>query len=359
MKRHAVCFVAALLSASDFAFAQSLPDRVEKLEQVTTALTSEVTSLQQRVVEQEARIDRLSMRLLDATRSAVFDVDCGAGQTVNGALQEARRHPGWVGVTIRITGICREAVRIARRNTTLIGASSADGIEAPDSDSWAVFILGARVVIERLSIQGGTIGVGANAGSDVTLESVRISGARVHAVGVDGRLAVSNSVLDGNNEGVFAADGSRVSIAGSTISNSAADGVFLTTGATAHIGSGSRIENNSHGVALRFGASLSLDDAVIAGNRRNGVSVTGASTVELSSDTVIDRNVGNGVHLHDTSVLGAWGPPTITNNGGFAVQCTQPPGVAQVLSSAGAGSGLWQLSGNALGDMQCPVSQGP
>src|SRR6516165_4170325 len=81
-------------------------------------------------------------------------VSCANGGTVASALALAPRTTA--GLTITIKGTCVEAVDQVPGNVTLQGASSGDGLQAPDASSNPVLgISGVGVTLDNLTISGG------------------------------------------------------------------------------------------------------------------------------------------------------------------------------------------------------------
>jgi len=110
---------------------------------------AEFAELTQRVSDLEA----MSYGWLD------LFVDCGAGDTLGAALDEAQDHPGPVNIVI--SGVCVESVEIWRDDVQISGAQPSDGLQAPD-DAFAVVSIGnmaSGVRLQDMTITGGSAGI--------------------------------------------------------------------------------------------------------------------------------------------------------------------------------------------------------
>lgn len=126
----------------------------------------------------------------------------------------------------------------------------------------------------------------------------------------------------------------------------------------AHLDGGTVVSGNSSGVSATFGARLSLGIATIESNG-TGIVARGGSTVNIADEAVIQNNTGDGLSLHDTSIVGLQGDAVaqIVNNGGWGVNCSAPPATAQIAARSAARLGT--VSGNKSGQINCPTSYPP
>ena len=210
-------------------------------------------------------------------------------------------------------------------------------------------------MLDRLTLRGGLFTLVINNGGRVVLQNSQVLNSSFHGVFVDdGAVRLQNTTVDGHpGSGVFAWVGSTVRMGNSIIQNTGNVGLALHHGATAQVGGGSRFTSNRFGVGLYFGAILHLQDATVENSIFAGVIATGGS-VALLSGSLIRTNGGDGIILSDTSVVGfEGGTGQIINNGGFGIHCSGPPAVAQISTGLG---GIGTVSGNAAGQIACPIS---
>ena len=85
------------------------------------------------------------------------------------------------GPTITIKGTCIEAVDQVPGNVTLQGASSGDGLQAPDASSNPVLgISGAGVTLDNLTISGGVNALLVRSGGTAVGNNLVIEGSSSH-----------------------------------------------------------------------------------------------------------------------------------------------------------------------------------
>jgi hypothetical protein len=93
-------------------------------------------------------------------------VSCAKGGKLASALALAPRTTA--GLTVTIMGTCIEAVDQVPGNVTIQGASSGEGLQAPDASSNPVLgISGAGVTLENLTICGGANALLVHSGASV------------------------------------------------------------------------------------------------------------------------------------------------------------------------------------------------
>jgi hypothetical protein len=372
---------ASVLAAQN-SWPQGIPRRVEELER-------QVGLLQAIVAELAGRSEPLAQT-----------VDCGAGQTVGGALAAAANHVGPLVITVR--GLCVESVMLTRDDVTLQGAADGDGLRAP---SGVFLVLGVRnaarrVVLNRLTLDGNGAGTGLSvsrasdvAATDMTIRNsttgvvvdqggagtflrARIednSGNGIQADGllrmfnsrvagnarigllVHGRADVAGTLFEANGEGVWAQGGAVLRMSGGAVTGNDGTGVRAWQ-STAFVAVDAISGNGRDGVVSVVGSSVEVA-ALIEHNGGNGIVVGQGSVVRIADNsiagpTTIRDNLRDGVFVSDTSTLD-W-PRTdlsVTGNGGWGVRCAPSPHVAMVTGSFFSAA---TVSGNAAGQLDCP-----
>ena len=302
-------------------------------------------------------------------------VNCGAGETVNGALAQAVNR---FAVRITIDGVCEEMVMINRNNVTLVGASPGDGLKAPSSTTRPLGTVGAQhVTLRQLTLQGGIEGLLVNSGSAVWGDNVHIIGAQWGLVIRDGTVHLQNSTIensvannvnvtpggqltlwsstvrngghmglavtggsaqlwqvtveDHTGSGLSASDGGHLEVGNSQITGNTKSGIFLR-GGNLNVGH-STIANNAEAGITTAGGTVDLQEAIIENNEYDGIHAVLGSRISLESGTKIRGNSGSGIRLEDTSVVGADSTTgiEITQNRGTGIFCGPAPAVAQIV----------------------------
>jgi hypothetical protein len=352
-----------------------------------------VRALQGKVSDLEGRVAALEAGGAPVERL----VNCGAGETVAAALALGART--WGPLTITIVGTCREAVVIARDDTTLRGASAGDGLDGTTLGQDLVEVAAQRVALRQLTLRTHQIALRARPGAALEARDLDIDGADfgvyldAGAIATVTNATIRNSVnsqvmTQGANlrlEGCLIEDGgSGVSVGGGTASiwnctirrhstwgvsiydnanasvfeseiRGNSSGVYMTTGASGMLGAGVTVAGNrAFGIQERDGSVLYLGGGLsIQDNPQGGVWVTGGSFV-LPLAVTIQNNGGSGIYLGDTSVAGSWNAsnePIIRNNSGWGIACAGEPAVAQVQPT---GYPVGTVTGNTLGASNCP-----
>ena len=193
----------------------------------------------------------------------VLNVDCGTGETINGALAKAE-----AGDTIRVAGSCRERVVITTDRLTLIGLPGAiiqGGVFAqPGTFSGLVTVDGAR---------------------GVRISGFTIQGSRAEGVlGVRGAaFAVENSIVqDNSSDAIMGTEGSSLDITNCTLRRSFV-GLDVFTGSRA---------------VLR-------GDIIVSDNTRDvGIFAGGASVIEIRGAKVQVTGNAVGMVIEGSSHLG-------------------------------------------------------
>lgn len=202
--------------------------------------------------------------------SQTYDVNCNAGETVSGVLENA---PASVPLTITISGVCQESITITRDDITLRGSSLGDGFRDPPE--WFILNLVAahRVRLENLTLTGGDTGL--NVASGATFEA---SGLRVR---------------DASNSGVHLASEASGTLSGSIIEN-CGRGIVTWGSGTLNVHGGEVINTTTFGVQAGGRSYISLGGGFrVAGSGRQAV-FAGGGVIEINN-AIVEYNPGGGV----------------------------------------------------------------
>jgi hypothetical protein len=182
-------------------------------------------------------------------------------------------------------------------------------------------------------------------------------------VRVDHRSSVhlENTVVEANfSGGLSSVNGGYILLNGGAVRENAGHGISLHSGSTATIkGSASIASNVGFGIELEGRSLLSLAASTVTDNDFTGVFVRGGSSVSLNAGATISANQLSGISLMDTSLVHKTrnlADIHITDNGGYGIVCSLPPAVAQIV---GFTFQQGNITGNALGNIDCPISPGP
>jgi parallel beta-helix repeat protein len=248
--------------------------------------------------------------LLVATATAYaapIRVDCGKGGSISATLASLASAGNTRGVTILVTGTCRENLLIvAFDHLTLQAAPIATIQDASNGSQPAVHIfLSYDVTQIGFTINGGSGAVLCNTDSSCTLYLSRIQGATdgMVFVGSQGRL-LSCTVSNNSSRGIDVRNGSWVRTNSNTISGNGDSGVFLNSHSTLTAISDVIQDNGAFGIGVVQGSVLRAFDLTITGNSADGVRTEQASTAsfeQLVGGNLITGNGGNGVSLGDLS----------------------------------------------------------
>jgi hypothetical protein len=298
--------------------------------------------------------------------AANVTVDCGAGESINGALASLDT----VGPhTITVTGTCTEAVNLNLRNQVTIQApvGQTATIQANNPSVNVIVISSSRrIVLNRLVIRGGRNGVTINMGSDVNIHDSTIAensavgilftqstltidsstirnnglaglGAQAGSLGTVGGPSASQQVLiTGNGTGVTVLEGFVQFNGNFTVENNVNVGFDVAGGRLNLAGTQAGVVNliRSNGVGainLRNAATgFFLGKTVIQNNNANGIVVTNGSNLTMNQtvlpdstvlSTVIEGHTIAGLTLAQQSQAAIGGEHKIRNNGASSETC--------------------------------------
>ena len=244
-------------------------------------------------------------------------VSCANGAKVASALALAPRTTA--GLTITISGTCVEAVDQVPANVTLKGASSGDGLQAPDASSNPVLgISGAGVTLDNLTISGGVHALWVHSGASAVGTNLEIEGSSTATVLANGIITLNSSTIEGSaGDGIDVLSAGTVFLNGGTVRNNPrgiliGDGSYLAANAGAVIGDSTA----NHGVEVA-GGSLTVFGATIKGNPLDGVQLFGGGIAFIGSPGVVGPNGRDGVRANGGVVHVQGG--VISNNAEYGI----------------------------------------
>lgn len=249
---------------------------------------------------------------------------------------------------INVTGTCTESVSLVNRQRITIQGEPPAGVAtivAPPGDGNVLVASGSRAIsLRRLVIQGGSIGVSATRGSEVTVDACTV---------------------ESNDIGVQANQQSLLSLAGTgaTHVQNNTIGLFVLGGSELVVPPSVSllVQRNQDGVAVSGGSTGSLGNAVITGNYGAGVFVQGGSQAQLSTLGQISNNgsapkpgeaqggvfVGNGGSFNASGTISSNTGDGITVGSELAGNATLRLMGATV--SDNSGNGILASTGAAIG----------
>jgi len=225
------------------------------------------------------------------------------------------------GDIIAVSGTCNQNILIAneKQRITIDGGGTAT-ISAPSSVSPALNVRGKGVLIQGLTIAGGSHGVHVNRGSNAVINN--------------------NVIQNSNGNGVLVDELAVAVLTNNTIQNHPGTGVFVSEASTARIGfnadgdtvaSPNMIQNNAVGVVISNGSSARIVGNTIQNSSGDGVQVLRDAHADIAGNA-INGNGGDGVQVAENSVvqLGEDGGAgifasanmTASTNEGFGIRCT-------------------------------------
>jgi hypothetical protein len=247
---------------------------------------------------------------------ATVDVDCSVvGTLLQDAVESAE--PGDI---LNVLGTCNEniLIRNERRRITIDGGGTATVIGS-DPGSPVFNVRGKGILIQAVIINGGSVGVHVNRGSNAVLNNNTIRQTNGNGVVID-ELAfavLTNNLIQQNpGAGVVVSENSTARIGFNADSETAASsnmiqqnavGVVISNNSSARI-IDNRIRNNDgNGVVVIRDSNADIASNAISGNDGDGILVAENSTVQLGEDT--------GTSIYESPNT------TMNDNDGFGIRC--------------------------------------
>lgn len=226
--------------------------------------------------------------------------------------------------------------------------------------------LGASVGVVGGTIQNNAlIGIQVSAGGHATVSGavIRDNAFRGGMPGRGGSLFLQNVTIEGSDNGLQSEPGGSVTLTGSgAVSRNNRSAGILGSGGAVQVLGGARVSGNGFNGIDMIGGTLSLHDgAIVENNTQRGISLAAGSATfggGGSAGPIIRNNSNDGIHLRDVSVarfFSAGNPAEntqVTGNGSFGIFCEPSPAVALM-------AGFVTVSGNAAGQVSCPVALEP
>jgi hypothetical protein len=270
--------------------------------------------------------------------AAPIRVDCGRGGSINNTLASLTSAGNPQGITIFVTGTCRENIAIAAFDHLTLQASPIATIQDQSNGSQPVVLIfnSNDVTVAGFTISGGSSGVDCDLDCDCTIYLNRIQPAYDGVrFGSSHGLVLNNSISNSPNRGIAIVNGASVSTSSNTISGSGLAGMMVGYGSNLTAVS-DIIQNNAIGVQVIQNSVLRATDLTITSNNGDGVLLLSASTAafqQSNTGNVITENSGNGVSVNDLSFAEFDGTNSVSGN------LTQPDVACNPQYSATRGAG--------------------
>jgi parallel beta-helix repeat protein len=273
-------------------------------------------------------------------------VDCGRGSTITKALSftDLLHRP----LVLAVRGTCNENVTITRDDVTLQGAPGAS-VSTTNASQPAINVKSAtRVLIDGLTVNGGSFGIAVGHTLDVSITNSVIQNSTQNGINViAGHVKILNSTIQnaGNHgvylleatallsnsqirsnagSGLYLEDKSAVRASGNTISSNGASGVSLYGDSYGKlVGSNTITANGTNPALTRNGVDVNQSSAEIY----NGINITNhpwsgvaaaLSKVQIAGST-ISGNLGGGIFGYLGSVIVVNNGTVVTGNQGLGV----------------------------------------
>jgi parallel beta-helix repeat protein len=269
--------------------------------------------------------------------AAPIRVDCGRGGSINSTLASLASAGNTRGITIFVTGTCKENIFIYPfDHLTLQAAPIATIQDVSNGTLPTVQIFSSNdVTLTGFTINGGAPAVNCEFDSSCTLYLSTIQGAADGVRFGSSHGRVFNCTVSNNSaRGIVVVNGSSVSTSSNTVSGNGAAGIVVSFGSNL-AATADTIQNNAIGVQVGQG-SLRASDLTITGNNSDGVLLIKASAAtffQVNTGNVIIGNGGNGVSVNDLSFAEFDGMNNVSGN------LTQPDVACNPQYSATRGAG--------------------
>jgi parallel beta-helix repeat protein len=270
--------------------------------------------------------------------AAPIRVDCGKGGSIGGTLASLASAGNTRGVTIFVTGTCKENIFVYLFDHLTLQASPIATLQdVSNGTSPVVEIFNSYdVSLTGFTINGGSQGVNCDIDSYCTLYLNRIqqSGDGVR-FGSSHGLVLSNNISNNASRGIAVVNGGSVTASSNTVSGNGFAGMVVGYGSNL-TASSDTLQNNAIGIRVVQNSVLRGTDLTISGNDGDGVWLESASTAafqQSNTGNVITGNGGNGVSVNDLSFA------EFDNTNNVSGNLTQPDVACNPQYSATRGSG--------------------
>ncbi len=231
-------------------------------------------------------------------------VDCGAGESIQAALDSAVD-----GDTINVSGICNEAITIAKNGIRLIAMPGAEIIAPAGSDLDAVRVRALNVLITGFSaITGESRGILVQRSGSATIRD--------------------NTIMNSVRQGIRVGESSSARINNNTVTNNGNHGIFITDSSFARVDGNNMITSNARiGIIVSGSSHARIFDNTITGNLASGILLASGGSADIDGNVITD-NAFHGIEffLNSSARLarsfsGPNFPNTLKRNGRFGVLC--------------------------------------
>ena len=223
-----------------------------------------------------------------AWATAPIKVDCNKEGSINKTLVRLVQSGNTRGVTISVTGTCKENITITGfDHLVLQGAPTATLQDASNGNDPVVGIYSSYdVTLQDFNITGGAYGVGCFGDSRCILIRDTEQGAGADGVILEGSSAVlqDSNLLNNGLAGVRVENGSKSSTISNTISNNGTEGIVVS-GSSYLNTRGNTIIGNSVGIHAFAGSGARTHGDTISGNLSDGVLLESGSTASFQPGT--------------------------------------------------------------------------
>lgn len=238
-------------------------------------------------------------------------VDCNKKGSINAALASLSKTGMTRGVTISVTGTCKENITIGGfDHLVLQGLPTATLQDASNGTAVVATIYNSYdVTLQGFTINGGLGGVVCAQDSfcSLYLNTIQQSSGDGVSVGRSNVLLQNNNILNHGGQGINLHNGSTVRSISDRIGSNGASGIAVISGSNLYAESDSIQNNGAAGIRALGNSVVRAFDLNIAGNSGNGVRLDSASTAsfaQLDTGNAITSNGGHGVEVHDLSFAG-------------------------------------------------------
>jgi hypothetical protein len=238
----------------------------------------------------------------NSAAASTIKVECNKKGSIGATLAHLTQTGNTRGVTISVTGTCKENITIgAFDHLTIQGSPSATIEDASNGTAPVVLIFSSYdVIVQNFTINGGAPGVNCIGDSYCTLNFNTIQQSAFAGV----RFARSHGVLQSNNilnnagQGEVLTNNSNLVSFSNQIANNGGPGIAVSAGSFL-LESGDTIQNNSFGIRVLDNSVMHADTLAISNNRSDGVWLASGAAVSFLGGDIITGNAGIGVAIHD------------------------------------------------------------
>ncbi|HEX8801424.1 MAG TPA: right-handed parallel beta-helix repeat-containing protein [Terriglobales bacterium] len=260
---------------------------------------------------------------------STIKVDCNKKGSIGAMLAHLSQIGNTRGVTISVTGTCKENVTIIGFDHLVLqgvskGTQHSPTLEdASNGTAAVVFVVNSYdVTLQGFTINGGSPGVGCVQDSFCTLylNTIQQSFSEGVRVARASAILLNNSILDNAARGVSAVNGSKLHTISNTISNNSGGGGIFVFSDSYVFSENDTIQSNPVGILGQSGSVLRLGGVTISDNIGDGVRLESSSTASFGAN-VVTRNGHNGVAIYDLSFASFNGDNVSGNLGQPDVAC--------------------------------------